>query len=176
MLSGLLDGPRAATATGADHGALRRLAARGLLRLAPQEVARRPTHLPVGARRPRAPELNADQAAVLETVQRALQARRGDRLLLHGVTGSGKTEVYLRAAATALRPGRGAIVLVPEIALTPQIVARFVGALRRHGRRAALEAERGRAPRRVAAPGAAARRACASARARPCSRRSPTSG
>ena len=126
VLTGLLDGPRAATATGADHGALRRLATRGLLRLAPREVARRPAHLPVGARRPQAPELNPDQAAVLETVQGALAARRGDRLLLHGVTGSGKTEVYLRAAATALAGGRGAIVLVPEIGLTPQIVARFV--------------------------------------------------
>ena len=125
VLVRLLDGPLAATATGADHGALRRLEARDLVRLASREMPRRPLHLPVGARRPQAPALSRDQAAVLEVVERALGERRPERLLLHGVTGSGKTEIYLRAAATALAAGRGAIVLVPEIALTPQIVARF---------------------------------------------------
>ena len=53
-------------------------------------------------------------------------ATAGEPLLLHGVTGSGKTEVYLRAVAAALERGRSAIVLVPEIALTPQTAGRFV--------------------------------------------------
>jgi primosomal protein N' (replication factor Y) (superfamily II helicase) len=86
----------------------------------------RPRHLTVGARSPHPPELTPDQQAVLAPVNAALLARRAERRLLHGVTGSGKTEVYLRAAHAALEQGRGAIVLVPEIALTPQIVGRFV--------------------------------------------------
>jgi primosomal protein N' (replication factor Y) len=90
-----------------------------------RDVAR-PTHLAVGARSPSAPELTAEQRAVLGPLEAALQAGEPEQLLLHGVTGSGKTEVYLQAAAAALREGRGAIVLVPEIALTPQIVGRFV--------------------------------------------------
>jgi primosomal protein N' (replication factor Y) (superfamily II helicase) len=85
-----------------------------------------PSHLPVGARSPHAPELTAEQRQALAPVLAALDERRGEQRLLHGVTGSGKTEIYLRAAQAALEQGRGAIVLVPEIALTPQIVGRFV--------------------------------------------------
>jgi len=82
-------------------------------------------HVPVGASSAHAATLTAEQQAALAPVTDALRARRAERVLLHGVTGSGKTEVYLQAARAALDQGRGVIVLVPEIALTPQIVARF---------------------------------------------------
>jgi primosomal protein N' (replication factor Y) (superfamily II helicase) len=101
-------------------GAVRRLSGRK------RRTVARPRHLTVGARSPRAPQLTDDQRAALEPLIDALRARRSEQLLLHGVTGSGKTEVYLRAAAAALELDRGAIVLVPEIALTPQIVGRFI--------------------------------------------------
>ncbi|MGA2319836.1 MAG: primosomal protein N' [Solirubrobacteraceae bacterium] len=85
----------------------------------------RPRHLPVGSRSPHPPALTDDQEAVLRSLSGALEQHRAEQRLLHGVTGSGKTEIYLRAAALALEQRRGAIVLVPEIALTPQIVGRF---------------------------------------------------
>ena len=74
-------------------------------------------------------ELTGDQRAVLERVVGSLpdasRPAAAPSFLLHGVTGSGKTEVYLEAAREALARGRGAIVLVPEIALTPQTMDRF---------------------------------------------------
>jgi primosomal protein N' (replication factor Y) len=101
-------------------GAARRLSGRK------RRAVARPRHLAVGSRSPLPPELSADQQAVLAPLIVALRERRAERRLLHGVTGSGKTEIYLRAAAAALEQRRGAIVLVPEIALTPQIVGRFI--------------------------------------------------
>jgi primosomal protein N' (replication factor Y) len=101
-------------------GAARRLSGRK------RRAVARPRHLAVGARSPEPPKLTDDQRAALRPLLEALAQRRGERRLLHGVTGSGKTEIYLRAAAEALQRGRGAIVLVPEIALTPQIVGRFI--------------------------------------------------
>jgi primosomal protein N' (replication factor Y) (superfamily II helicase) len=79
--------------------------------------------------RPSAPdrtvELTPAQRDAVAAIDAAVAAGARE-VLLHGVTGSGKTEVYLRAIEERLRAGRGAIVLVPEIALTPQTAARFV--------------------------------------------------
>lgn len=71
------------------------------------------------------PQLTPDQALAWRSIARALEAGRFHALLLHGITGSGKTELYLRAVAETLRRGKGAIVLVPELALTPQTARRF---------------------------------------------------
>jgi primosomal protein N' (replication factor Y) len=70
-------------------------------------------------------ELSATQQAALERITGALDAGESANFLLYGATGSGKTEVYLQACAAALQRNRGAIILVPEIALTPQTLGRF---------------------------------------------------
>ena len=123
----LLDGLRESgrRQAGGDLPALRRLADRGLVELRREAVRRHVTHDAVGARRAQPPPLTGDQAQVLDVIEKRLRTPDPQALLLHGVTGSGKTEIYLRAASTALRAGRGVIVLVPEIGLTPQIVSRF---------------------------------------------------
>jgi primosomal protein N' (replication factor Y) (superfamily II helicase) len=71
------------------------------------------------------PVLTGEQDAALQSILAALDGRNPERFLLFGITGSGKTEVYLRAAEETVRRGRQAVVLVPEIALTPQMVQRF---------------------------------------------------
>ncbi|MFT3927227.1 MAG: primosomal protein N' [Myxococcales bacterium] len=68
---------------------------------------------------------NPEQRAAIDRLSSALSPETKGTFLLHGVTGSGKTEVYLQVVAEALARGLGALVLVPEIALTPQLVARF---------------------------------------------------
>ena len=100
---------------------LRSLAERGAVSIAPR-VSRRD---PLSGRRVMATsplKLNEEQGRALDVINSATKP-----VLLHGVTGSGKTEIYLQAIARALDEGRGAIVLVPEISLTPQTVRRFAG-------------------------------------------------
>ncbi|MEM6837955.1 MAG: primosomal protein N' [Cyanobacteria bacterium P01_C01_bin.120] len=99
---------------------MRTLAAKGYLAIEEREVLRQPA----------TPTLNRDRPKVLTVAQQAaldtLQAVQGYEIaLLHGVTGSGKTEVYLQAIAPRLDAGQSALVLVPEIGLTPQLTDRF---------------------------------------------------
>jgi primosomal protein N' (replication factor Y) (superfamily II helicase) len=74
----------------------------------------------------RAPHtLNPAQQAAYDAIRLAIDAREFRAFLLYGVTGSGKTEVYLNAIEAAWRKGRGALLLVPEIALTPAMAGQF---------------------------------------------------
>jgi primosomal protein N' (replication factor Y) len=103
--------------------AVKRLAADGFVSVEVLEVRRRPFKFVAGAAVPPVPT-GEQQAAVVEISQR-LESRRHHVALLYGVTASGKTEVYLRAIAAARRQKRTALVLVPEIALTSQVVDVF---------------------------------------------------
>ncbi|HLG07474.1 MAG TPA: primosomal protein N' [Gaiellaceae bacterium] len=103
--------------------------ARALALIAPQARSRRgerrePAVRDALAGEPEPDELTTAQRDAVGRIVAALDAG-GDHVLLYGPTGSGKTEVYLQACAAALERGRSAIVLVPEIALTPQAVGRF---------------------------------------------------
>src|SRR5215470_11657503 len=119
VLAALAQGEKPLAAVG-GAAAVKALVAAGLV-----AVVRRPVvggsvgDLPASAT-PLAP--TPDQAAALAEITAAEGFRA---FLLHGVTGSGKTEVYLQAIAAARAAGKGALVLVPEIALTPQLAARF---------------------------------------------------
>jgi primosomal protein N' (replication factor Y) len=96
------------------------LAKKGLVTIEPREVLRTGN---TGVRNPDQPkELTPDQAIALEQINRLSGFTQ---VLLHGVTGSGKTEVYLQAIAPILAQGKSALVLVPEIGLTPQLTSRF---------------------------------------------------
>src|SRR5215207_5906444 len=126
LRAGEMSSGELATAVGADRQTLRRLEGRGLISTHSVAVRRIPGE-PGLTGAPAAPELLPEQAEAVAAIVAALdgEARSDRKMLLHGVTGSGKTEVYLAAVEAALERGKGAIVLVPEIGLAPQAVARF---------------------------------------------------
>ncbi len=104
----------------AARGALQRLAAKGLVRLESERVMRSPAVLAGEGKAPFT--ATAEQLQAVEAIAAGLASNAFAPFLLHGVTGSGKTEVYFRAAELALAAGRGVLILVPEIALTPFLV------------------------------------------------------
>jgi len=113
--------------TSLDNQTLRALVKRGLAKLREEAVVRDP-HGDEQFIATSNLVLNEEQTHALNEVEQALDAPENARpILLHGVTGSGKTEIYLQAIRAALDCGRTAIVLVPEISLTPQTVERFKG-------------------------------------------------
>jgi len=113
--------------TSLDNQTLRALVKRGLVELREEAVVRDP-HADEQFIATSNLILNQEQTHALKEITLALDSPEKSRpILLHGVTGSGKTEIYLQAIRAALDRGRTAIVLVPEISLTPQTVERFKG-------------------------------------------------
>ncbi len=112
---------RAARCTQGPIAALRR---KGLIRSRTGRVATLRSQEAAPAREKHL-VLNPDQQRALRAILEAMNARRHQTILIHGVTGSGKTEVYIQAIQEVIHFGRQAIVLVPEISLTPQTVERF---------------------------------------------------
>lgn len=124
----------------------RALARRELVNLEPEDIA-----VPTGFERP-VPVLNQHQQEAFDAIRTAIDANRFQPFLLQGVTGSGKTEVYLRAIEAALALGKNALLLVPEIALTPAVAGQF---FHRFGKQVAIlhsafgDAERAEQWRRI---------------------------
>lgn len=112
--------------SGASSATLKNLVKKGLLEAIEKEVIRTPLgDMPAEPKPPPKHTLHKSQDAALEKISQAIVEERFETFLLHGVTGSGKTEVYIAALKDVLRLGKTGIVLVPEIALTPQTVSRF---------------------------------------------------
>jgi primosomal protein N' (replication factor Y) len=112
---------------GIGASTIKRLAELGLVAISRRRVERDPIEhgaaLTVAAREPHV--LTDEQAAAFDRLQTLSATRTFTTVVLHGVTGSGKTELYLRLADTVRRSGRGVLMLVPEIALTPAMAAVF---------------------------------------------------
>ena len=108
----------------APSKAIQSLKARGLVAISDREVIRDLSAQAELKAYPK-PEPTSDQETVLTEVLKGVHSKRFSPFLIYGVTGSGKTEIYLRAIEEVINQGREAIVLVPEISLTPQLLSRF---------------------------------------------------
>ncbi|SHF20160.1 replication restart DNA helicase PriA [Caldanaerobius fijiensis DSM 17918] len=112
-------------ATGSDYGVLKRLKEKGLIDVYYIDTEKNPYSSCNYGRTERL-ELTAEQRKALDEIKKGMDASKG-KYLIHGVTGSGKTEIFLQAIEYNIKKGKDAIVLVPEISLTPQTIERFKG-------------------------------------------------
>jgi primosomal protein N' (replication factor Y) len=115
---------RLSSAPGSTPGAVRALIQKGILNETQKEVLRSPIKRTSKTGKP-VPVLTPEQDKAVTTIIRSLEQEAPKPFLLHGVTASGKTEVYMRAIEAVLAKGKSAIVLVPEISLTPQMTQGF---------------------------------------------------
>jgi primosomal protein N' (replication factor Y) (superfamily II helicase) len=143
LLAGARDGMRVAALRerGVSYDVLQRLDARGLVEIRREATERDPFDtavLPAASDAESAEErvLTGEQAAACERLRRLAADRRFASALLHGVTGSGKTEIYLRLAGDVCEAGRSVLVLTPEIGLTPALAGAF---RQRFGDRVAIQ-------------------------------------
>ncbi len=111
--------------TGASSVDIRYLEARALVEVNSREAVRDPVKKfsPEGTARP---QLTEDQRSAWQTMKKTLTSSESLPIIIRGITGSGKTELYLRAVEQAEKEGKQAVVLVPEISLTPQTIQRFL--------------------------------------------------
>lgn len=123
---------------GVTHSTIRNMVKKGWASYCEIEVERDPFSI-MDLERDEPPKLTYEQQSVLDDGVHLLQQKKLNELLLHGITGSGKTEVYLRLIDETIKSGRKAIVLVPEISLTPQMTHRFTS---RFGGRVAIQHSR----------------------------------
>ncbi len=120
--------------TGAGQGAIKALMEKGIICPKEIEVFRKPIDFSK-IKKQESIVPNKEQKAAIDEIVKAALAEKNETFLLHGVTGSGKTEVFLQCIESVIKRGKSAIVLVPEIALTPQTVERFAA---RFGERVAI--------------------------------------
>ncbi|UCE98425.1 MAG: primosomal protein N', partial [Dehalococcoidia bacterium] len=126
VTSGSVSRAEAIKYTGCETNTIRALEKNGLILVKTTELNRHPIdYRSIEQSSPIKPTKKQQKA--IDTITKSLQQNKRTTFLLHGVTGSGKTEVYLQALASAIKLGKKGIVLVPEISLTPQTIERFAG-------------------------------------------------